>query len=92
MNQTQLNFDGDTYDPAQDQQRLNTALGRIWLLMRDGRCRTLREIASQAGCSEAGASARLRDLRKPRVQRVYPCADVKKRRGGHGLWVYWLEI
>jgi len=60
-------FDGKTYEPAYDFSRLNSQLARVFRLMADGRWRTLAEIRTliQAG-SEAGISARLRDLRKKR--------------------------
>ena len=59
-------FDGQTFDYSQDHSRLKTALERVAMLMRDGKPRTLREIADGAKTSEAGASARIRDLRKPK--------------------------
>ncbi|HEX6038881.1 hypothetical protein [Longimicrobium sp.] len=37
--------------------------------MADGKWRTVPELAVLAGCTEAGASARLRDLRKPKFGR-----------------------
>lgn len=49
---------------AADQVRLSITLQRVVVLMSDQRWRTLKEIAAAVGCSEAGASARLRDLRK----------------------------
>ena len=58
-------FGGKTYEPAKDGERLTGHLGRIYDLMLDMRWRTLAEIASLSGGSEAGSSARLRDLRKP---------------------------
>lgn len=57
-------FHGETFDPARDGARLTAHLQRVRDLMADGRWRTLAEIAAAAGCSEASASARLRDLRK----------------------------
>jgi hypothetical protein len=45
--------------------RLARQVVRVQDLMRDGVWRTLRDIAATALCSEASASARLRDLRKP---------------------------
>src|SRR5215813_5548728 len=57
-------FDGATYEPEHDQERLAGQLARVLNLMRDGRWRSLREIAEAVHGSEAGVSARLRDLRK----------------------------
>lgn len=80
-------FDGITFSPALDGPRLETALGRVQALMRDGRWRTLDEVARAAGCSQAGASARLRDLRKLR----FGGYTIERRRRGDpsaGLWEY----
>lgn len=82
-----LTFDGKTYQAELDLERLASSLDRVKALMRDGRWRSLSEIAQRCGCSEAGASARLRDLRKPRFGRY----TVERRRRGDpkaGLWEY----
>lgn len=81
-------FAGVTYDPALDKSRLETALGRVYALMNDGHWRTLKEIATACGISEAGASARLRDLRKPIFKDMYPNDAVNRRRVAGGLWQY----
>ena len=59
-------FDGDTYDAGQDCARLTGQLQRVYVLMQSGGWFTLAQIAKLANCSEASASARLRDLRKPK--------------------------
>lgn len=59
-------FDGATYEPGADHARLTGQLARVLDLMRDGKWRTLGQIAEAVQGSEAGVSARLRDLRKPR--------------------------
>jgi len=71
---TQLKFyaDGLTYSKEHDQDRLKSQLSRVKRLMRDGEWRTLTDIQQAVGGSEAGISARLRDLRKT-------------RHGSHGL-------
>lgn len=76
-------FDGETVE-AQDQARLAGQLGRVWALMQDGQWRTLGEIASACDCSEAAASARLRDLRKSR----FGGYQVDRRRVAGGLFEY----
>lgn len=81
-------FDGWTYDPSKDHKRLNTAMGRVFDLMRDGAERTLSEIATRCRCSEAGASARLRDLRKDKWRAIYGTWIVRSRRIADGLWYY----
>ena len=74
-----LDFDGQTFDPVLDGQRLTTLFQKVKELMLDGKWRTLSEIHKhlQAG-SEASISARLRDLRKPK----FGAFDVQKRRRG----------
>jgi len=59
-------FDGATFEPARDGARLTSQLIRVKELMLDGQWRSLPQIAAVVGGSEAGVSARLRDLRKPR--------------------------
>ena len=79
-------FDGNTVT-TEDTPRLTTLLDRVRFVMSDEGWRTLQEIRARAGGSEAGVSARLRDLRKEkfggyRVER--------RRRGEHarGLHEY----
>jgi hypothetical protein len=86
-----LLFGGVTYDPALDEERLTRQLGRVWELMVDGQWRTLREIAERVGGSEAGVSARLRDLRKP----GFGGYKIERRRTGppfSGLFEYRLVL
>ena len=69
-------FDGKTYDPERDKERLKTQLFNVWRLMRDGRWRTLEQISRRVCCPEASVSARLRDFRKKKfgghtVERAY---------------------
>ena len=82
----QLLFDGQTYNPKKDGKRLETALFNVANLMSDEHWRTLESIATKAKCSEAGASARLRDLRKDK----FGSHTVERRRvkGADGLWEY----
>lgn len=81
-----LNFDGDTYEPELDHDRLATLLDRVRTLMADGRWRTLAAITEVCGGTEASVSARLRDLRKPR----FGSHDIERRRvcGSDGLFEY----
>ena len=83
-------FDGATYDPNQDKQRLETTLGRVYLFMSDGCWHTIAEVARAAKCSESGASARIRDLRKPKFRARYPNGGIELERveGGSGLYQY----
>jgi hypothetical protein len=81
-------FGGVTFDPARDGERLSGALGRVYSLMLDGEWRTIADIAAHCGCSEAGASARLRDLRKEKFREHYPNLEVQRKNCGGGLWMY----
>ena len=85
-------FDGRTYDPSKDHKRLTSAMDRALDYLKDGQPRTLKQIADACGCSEAGASARTRDLRKARFREKYGNYNMKCRRGAAGgLWLYSLE-
>ena len=77
-------FDGETFDPQRDGPRLTGALEAVRDRMADGRWYTLRELAQAAGCSEAAASARLRDLRKAK----FGGYTVEREHVGGGLWRY----
>lgn len=59
-------FDGETYNPALDHERLNKQIGRVYSVMESGRWLSLNEICSMTGDPPASVSARLRDLRKPK--------------------------
>ncbi len=84
-------FDGITYDPKLDYQRLSGQLKRVFGVMVKGGWHTLAEIAQQTGDqSEAAISARLRDLRKSK----FGGFEVERRRRGaakKGLWEYHLK-
>lgn len=81
-----MTFSGATYDPAQDKDRLEKQLGRVYACMIDGGWRTLPEIQRVAGGSEAAISARLRDLRKAE----FGGYKVSRRPRTIGLWEYCL--
>lgn len=57
-------FDGDTFEPDLDGDRLAKQLARVLEIMSDGAWRTLGELGAQAQAPQASVSARLRDLRK----------------------------
>lgn len=59
-------FVGAAYIPEEDDSRLAGQLLRIYDLMKDGRWRTLQEIADRTGDPHASISAQLRHLRKPK--------------------------
>lgn len=83
-------FNGATYEPEFDYRRLNAQMRAVWECLRDGRWRTLAEIAAYADYPEASVSARLRDFRK----RKYGGHNVERRRrdGAPGTWEYRLLV
>ena len=85
---TDAYFDGKTYNPDKDCYRLTTQLGKTFDLMKDGRWRSLSQIARSVSGSEAGVSARLRDMRKDR----FGAHTVERKRVKDGLWLYRLEV
>lgn len=82
-----MRFDGETFNPERDGQRLTTQLIRVRDLMGDGHWRTLRQIADAVNGSEAAVSARLRDLRKARFGGFL----VARKHQGGGLFLYRLS-
>jgi hypothetical protein len=77
-------FGGETFDPEKDGPRLSGQLAAVKELMSDGHWRTLAEIAGGVGGSEAGVSARLRDLRKG----GFGGHTVERKRLSGGLYSY----
>lgn len=80
-------FDGETYEPVFDLRRLATQLERVAAALSTGGWWTLAELTAACGGSEAGVSARLRDLRKGR----FGGHTIERRRRGAataGLWEY----
>jgi hypothetical protein len=91
MNATQPSLFGipqaGTFDSVVDGPRTNSQRAQIEALMNDGKWRTLAAIVAHVGgVSDAGASARLRDLRK----KQYGSRTVERRRieEGSGLYLY----
>lgn len=80
--------DGETFDYARDARRLAGQHARVLALMKDGKFRTLAEIAEYTKDPEASVSARLRDLRKPRFGNW----EVERKYIDRGLWAYRLKV
>jgi len=79
-------FDGKTYDPALDGDRLRRQLGRTWEALRNGEWLTLFELSVKTADPEASLSARIRDLRK---EKFGSYKVLRRRRDGEGgLWEY----
>ena len=81
-------FDGETYDHALDNIRLSTQLCRVRDLMLDGQWWSLKELSAVIEGSEAGISARIRDLRKERFGGFI----INKRRRTTGTWEYRMDL
>lgn len=80
-----MRFNGAVYDPEFDDDRLERQLGRVWEAVRDGKWRTLREIATKTRDPEASVSAQLRHLRK---QRFGGYTIEKRNRGERSVGLY----
>lgn len=78
-------FDGETFEKERDGERLTRQLDRVEKIMLDRQWHTLKQMAKDAGGSEASISARLRDLRKTKfggytIEREYISNGVFKYR------------
>lgn len=79
-------FNGSDYLPARDDVRLSGQIERVWDCMKDGKPRTLDQIATITGDPQASISAQLRHLRKDR----FGGHTVNKSYVGNGLYFYTL--
>lgn len=86
-NKLAAEFDGKTYEPAHDKKRLTKQLDAVRNVMRGGEWITIALLARATGGSEAGVSARLRDLRKPK----FGGHTVERKRGEGGVFFYRLK-
>lgn len=79
-------FLGDTYEAQQDCRRLTKQLLSVWRVFDRHRDEwlTLSHIAQEAGCPEASASARYRDLKRP----AFGAWPMQRDRRPGGLHVY----
>ncbi len=77
-----------TLDPILDRPRLDSLRGRVLDAMSTGQWLTLAELQKQCGNSEAGISARIRELR-----RLFGYTINRRRRGEAklGIWEYRME-
>lgn len=86
-------FDGETFEPERDGPRLTKALECVLWVLCDGKWHSLQEIQDQIieefgkQFSQAGISARIRDLRKDR----FGGFDVEHIHIKGGLWRYRLN-
>lgn len=81
-------MNGPTLDATLDRPRLSTLRDRVVNALLDGEWLTLRELQDRCGNSEAGISARLRELRNN-----YGFTVNRRRRGieTKGIWEYQIE-
>ena len=75
-----MNFDGETYDKEIDGERMTTQLELVRDIMSDQRWHRNLEVANKVGCTESGAAARIRDLRKEK----FGSWEIVRRRVAHG--------
>lgn len=84
-------FDGKTYEPQFDKERLTSQIRKVFDLMQDAKWRTLEEIQRKIKQPQASISARLRDLRKER----FGAHRVNRRKRGerkNGCFEYQLIV
>lgn len=77
-------FDGATFTPELDADRLTSQFMRVKAIMLDGQWHSPDEVARRVGGSGSGVTARMRDLRKARNGGY----TVELRRVAGGLWEY----
>jgi len=88
LNLKNAGYNGPCYIPEFDLDRLNGQILRVFNVMKDGRWRTLNQIAVQTGDPSPSVSAQLRHLRKEK----FGGFNVKKHRIQEtGLWLYQLS-
>lgn len=85
-------FDGVTYDPARDADRLRRQLGRVYEVMADGRWRSLWEISRETGDPETSISAQVRNLRKARFGGYVVERRLRTWQGHSGTFEYRLLV
>jgi hypothetical protein len=82
-------FDGVTYQPEFDEERLGNQMKAVYEIMADGVWRTLDTLAAEAEAPPASVSARIRDLRKAKFGGFV----VETRRiGESGTYKYRLRV
>lgn len=84
MIQPSLDFDGTTFNPVRDFDRLNSQLKAVKWCLDDGAWWSLAELGREAQGSTASVSARIRDLRKPKFGKH----EIQRRYLRDGVWVY----
>lgn len=91
-NPARPHFDGETYDPEQDHERLTRQLDRVRaaLIEANGGWLTLADLAQRATDPEASVSARLRDLRKEKFGAWI--VDARRDENDAGLWWYRIRL
>jgi hypothetical protein len=81
-------YNGPEYKPERDFDRLAGQTKRVFNLMKDGKARTLEQIASLTGDPVASISAQLRHLRKERFGKH----TIGRAHLGGGLYNYTLTV
>jgi hypothetical protein len=81
-------FDGETYEPVLDEERLFKQLRDVRSYMGDGLWHTLPDIEAGTGYPTPSISARLRDLRKEK----WGAHTVMRERLSRGLFRYRLVL
>jgi hypothetical protein len=77
-------FDGETFIPKRDGERLTRLLDRVEAEMKSGKWYTYAALKKICGGSESGVAARIRDLRKEK----FGGYTIESRHKGQGVWEY----
>ena len=91
MTQTEMRFDGKSFDPKLDGKRLTGQMLRDWAVLKVGDWLTDEEIAVISGDPVVSVGSRRRDLRKER----FGAWTVESRRRGDpslGIWEHRLVL
>jgi DNA-directed RNA polymerase specialized sigma24 family protein len=82
-------FDGITFDPEQDAERLGEQMCRVLTVCLDDNWHTLSELSEKTGDPESSISARLRDVRKKWGKAAMQSKRLKE---GKGTWIYKVHV
>lgn len=88
---TDATFNGPSYDPEFDDERLRKQIKRVFDCMKDGKFRTVRQISAITKDPENSIQAQLRHLRKARFGGYTVNKQIKGERKD-GLWEYQLLL
>ena len=87
LNPSPAVFDGSTFNPYWDGERLGSQMERVSAFMMDGQWHDLHSVVNACGGTTASVSARIRDLRKAKFGR-YTVESMRTGDPKSGVWQY----